>query len=96
MLNYLPVGEAFAVVASNAGASEPPAWWHNLQAQPRAMVDLPSKAVPVRAREAEGDERALLWQRFVEQTAAYEQYAATAERVIPIVILEPTDEEADA
>jgi len=38
----------------------------------------------------------LLWRRFVEQTAAYEQYAATAERVIPIVILEPTDEEADA
>ena len=96
MLNYLPVGEAYAVVASNAGASEPPAWWRNLQARPRAMVDLPSRSLPVRAREADGHERELLWRRFVEQTAAYEQYAATAERVIPIVILEPTDEEADA
>ncbi len=30
MLFYLPDGEAFAVVASNAGAAQAPAWWLNL------------------------------------------------------------------
>src|SRR5438270_9013540 len=31
-------GEGFAVVASNAASQRPPAWWLNLQADPRAQA----------------------------------------------------------
>jgi len=96
MLTYLATGEGFAVVASNAGADAPPAWWLNLQAQPRAQVDLPGRSVRAEARAAAAEERAQLWDRFVERQGLYEQYAAKTEREIPIVILEPSTREADA
>lgn len=96
MLTYIATGEAFAVVASNAGAETPPAWWLNLQAQPQANVDLPGRTVAVEARAAVGHEREQLWSRFVEQQRLYEQYAAMTERAIPIGILEPITGEADA
>ena len=101
MLYYLPAGAGAAVVASNAGSASPPAWWLNLQAQPRAEIDLPAGPRRVLAREATGAERERLWGRFVDQLADYERYAAHAGREIPIVILEPVAEqpvveEADA
>ena len=96
MLSYLPAGEGFAVVASNAGAPYPPAWALNLQAQPEATVDLPARSLRVRARVAGPEERASLWAQFVERVADYERYAEQAEREIPVVILEPIVEEADA
>lgn len=96
MLYYLPAGDGYAVVASNAGAGYAPAWWLNLQARPRAHVDLPSGAVAVQAREAAADEHAELWRRFIECLADYERYAEDAGREVPIVILEPIAEGADA
>ena len=96
MLFYLPHGSGYAVVASNAGAAQAPAWWLNLQAHPQATLDLPDGSTRVRARVAEPQERAALWARFAEQQASYERYAASAEREIPIVILEALPEEADA
>ena len=96
MLSYLPADAGYAVVASNGGASYPPAWWLNLQARPGAAVDLPDGPVIVKAHEAAGAERDVLWRRFVACYAGYERYAETAERDIPIVILEPIAEGADA
>jgi len=96
MLFYLPVGEGYAVVASNAGATYPPAWWLNLQAHPDGLVDVPGRSLAVRARQAAGTERDDLWRRFVERLDGYERYAQSAEREIPIVILEPVTEGADA
>jgi len=96
MLFYLPAGEGYAVVASNAGAAQPPAWWFNLQAQPEATIDLPGQTLAVRAREARETERQELWHGFVERRDDYERYAEVAGREIPIVILEPTDEEGHA
>jgi len=96
LLSYLPAGEGFAVVASNAGAPYPPAWALNLQARPEAIVELPGRSLRVRARVAGPEERASLWARFVERVADYERYAEQAEREIPVLILEPIAEEADA
>ena len=96
MLSHLPVGDGFSVVASNAGAAYPPARWSNLQAHPEATVEVPGRTTRVRARAAGGAERAGPWGRFVERLADYERYAKRAEREIPVVILEPNDEEADA
>jgi deazaflavin-dependent oxidoreductase (nitroreductase family) len=96
MLFYLPAGSGFAVVASNAGANYAPAWWLNLQALPEGVVGVPGRSLPVTAREAAGEEREGLWRQFVQRLADYQRYAETAEREIPIVILEPTEEGADA
>jgi len=96
MLSYLPADEGFAVVASNAGASYLPAWALNLQARPGATVDLPGHSLRVRARVAGPEEHASLWARFTGCFTDYERYAEQAEREIPIFILEPIAEQADA
>ena len=96
MLYYLEDVEHLAVAASNAGADDAPGWWLNLQATPRASVDLPDGPLWVTARETDGAERERLWPRFVACLADYGTYASATDRHIPIVILEPTDEAADA
>ena len=38
-VQYLADGDTFVVVASNAGAARPPAWYLNLRANPHARID---------------------------------------------------------
>jgi deazaflavin-dependent oxidoreductase (nitroreductase family) len=85
---YLRHGDAYAVVASNAGANRPPAWWLNLQADPTADVDVEGKRLHVRARVAEGDEREQLWRRFADANESYERYRGYTERELPVVVLD--------
>jgi deazaflavin-dependent oxidoreductase (nitroreductase family) len=96
MLYYLAEDHDLAVVASNAGAEHDPAWWRNLQSDPRATVDLPGERRAVHAREADAAEHARLWPRFVALLADYERYASVAGRPIPIVILAPAEATSDA
>ena len=51
-------GESLVVIASYGGLDRAPAWWLNLQREPRATVRIGSATRNVVAREAEGDERA--------------------------------------
>jgi deazaflavin-dependent oxidoreductase (nitroreductase family) len=86
---YLPEGDAFAVVASNAGSSRTPAWWLNLQADPNGQVDAEGRRVEVRAREASAEERDRLWPRFIEANESYSHYETYTDRPLPVVLLEP-------
>jgi deazaflavin-dependent oxidoreductase (nitroreductase family) len=87
-LFYLPEGDAFVVVASNAGLDEDPAWWRNLQAMPEAIVELGGREYPVRAREAVGEERDRLYARFEAAADQYRVYRETVTRAIPVIVLE--------
>jgi deazaflavin-dependent oxidoreductase (nitroreductase family) len=96
MLYYLQDGEHLVVAATNAGADAAPSWWLNLQATPKAVVDLPEGPIWITTREADTAERERLWPRLVARHADYQKLANATERHIPMVILEPTDERADA
>ncbi|MGH2489801.1 MAG: nitroreductase/quinone reductase family protein, partial [Candidatus Limnocylindria bacterium] len=48
-LYYIEDGPNLAVVASNAGRDEDPAWWLNLQAHPDAEVEVGKTVRPVQA-----------------------------------------------
>lgn len=88
-LMYLASGEACVVIASNAGEPRHPAWWLNLAAHPRATVQRGGRTTPVIAREAQGEERARLWTRLIQQEPSYDVYRQRTSRQIPVVILEP-------
>jgi deazaflavin-dependent oxidoreductase (nitroreductase family) len=88
-LLYLADGDAFVVAASYAGEPRHPAWWLNLRADPKALVQVGSRVVEVRAREAEGEERARLWRGIVAQDDAFAEYERRTARRIPVVVLEP-------
>ena len=64
---YLADGERLIVIGSNAGHKTAPAWSLNLEANPVAEVELGGERRKVRARIAEGEERAELWRKMNEQ-----------------------------
>jgi deazaflavin-dependent oxidoreductase (nitroreductase family) len=85
----VPDGESFVVIGSHAGEPTHPAWFLNLQANPDVEVQVGSRTRPMRAREAEGEERDRLWRRIVETDHAYQEYQERVTRRIPVVVLEP-------
>jgi F420H(2)-dependent quinone reductase len=89
VLAYVPDGENFAVVPSNAGQDRTPSWWLNLQADPRAEVEVAGQSHAVRARPATPEEQPRLWRAFVDQYGGFEDYTQMTDRDIPVVILEP-------
>jgi deazaflavin-dependent oxidoreductase (nitroreductase family) len=84
---YFHDGDRVTIVASNAGDSRHPAWYHNLRAHP----DVTFGGIPMRAIVVDDEgERARLWvlaDRVFPAFAKYRQEAAKVNRTIPIVQL---------
>lgn len=87
-LIYEPHGDAFLVVASKAGADEPPAWYLNLQADPNATAQVKDQVVRVRARDATPEERPEMWAKMAAAWPDYDEYQKRTDRPIPVVVLE--------
>lgn len=79
----------WVIIASKGGVDKHPAWWHNLKAHPVTTAQVGRERRPVRAREAEGEERERLWKRAVEVYKPYESYQRRTKRRIPVIVLEP-------
>jgi deazaflavin-dependent oxidoreductase (nitroreductase family) len=86
---YLADGENVIVINTNAGNAKVPAWSLNLKANPEAVVERGGRRYPVRARVAEGEERAGLWQQHNEQYAGFDDYQQQLEREASVIVLEP-------
>jgi deazaflavin-dependent oxidoreductase (nitroreductase family) len=86
---YLADGEGFVVINTNAGNAKTPAWSLNLKANPEAEVEVRRKRIEVRARAAEGEERADLWRRHMEQYSGWDYYESKLDREITVFVLEP-------
>lgn len=81
--------ERLIVIGSNAGNARTPAWSYNLQANPDAEVEIRGTRRLVRARVAEGEERAELWRRMNAQYEGFDAYDARTSRDIAVFVLEP-------
>jgi deazaflavin-dependent oxidoreductase (nitroreductase family) len=78
----------YAAVASRGGEPRHPDWYFNLKAHPHLeLQDGPVKHDMV-ARESEGDERELWWERAVTAYPTYAEYQRMTTRQIPVFILE--------
>jgi deazaflavin-dependent oxidoreductase (nitroreductase family) len=82
--------DRWIVVASNGGDDHPPAWWLNLESQPEARVQFRSETVAVKARQATGAERDVLWAKLQASYRYYDRYRERTTREIPVVLLERT------
>ncbi len=87
-LLYIEDAEHLVVIGSNAGDERHPAWWLNLQAQPRARVQIRSRRFDVVARRADPAETARLWPRLVASYAYFDRYREKTRRDIPVILLE--------
>lgn len=89
-LVYLKDRNDLVLIASRAGDSRHPAWYHNLKAHPEVEVLVTCGSGTYIAREAEGPERQRLWAKAVDYYAGYEIYQERADqRRIPVVVLTP-------
>jgi deazaflavin-dependent oxidoreductase (nitroreductase family) len=79
----------YAAVASKGGDDHHPGWYLNLLADPDVTVQDGPEVHALRAREVEGDEKAIWWARAVEVWPAYDDYQQKTDRAIPVVVLEP-------
>ena len=75
---YVADGERLVVISSNGG-NHAPAWSYNLKANPDAEVEIRGERRLVRARVAEGEERAELWQKMNGLYSGFDDY----DRVTP-------------
>jgi deazaflavin-dependent oxidoreductase (nitroreductase family) len=80
---------AYAMVASQGGSPKHPVWYHNLKADPEALVvqDGP-EPFDARARELSGEEREMWWERAVAAYPPYAEYQKKTDRLIPVFLAE--------
>lgn len=80
----------YALVASVGGAPTNPGWYHNITSDPSALMiqDGPEPFDAV-AREVEGDERSIWWDRAVAVYPSYAEYQENTDRVIPVFVASP-------
>jgi deazaflavin-dependent oxidoreductase (nitroreductase family) len=82
----------YALVASLGGAPNNPSWYGNLVADPTAlMIQDGAEPHDFVAKELEGDERALWWDRAVEAYPSYADYQEKTSRVIPVFVASRAD-----
>lgn len=85
-LVYLPDGDRIVIIASNGGADNHPAWFHNVKANPEITVEVgtdkyDATAVPLES----GAERDELFARMAAVSSGFSEYQKKTERVIPVV-----------
>ena len=86
--NFFTQGFYF-LVGSNWGKEQNAAWFHNLMAEPRTMIEVQGMKIPVEARQVEGQEYNQLWKYAIEHHPPYLHYKEMTRRHIPIVVLKP-------
>lgn len=79
---------SYAVVASMGGAPNHPEWYHNLADEAEATIQDGAEVHELVARESGGKEKATWWKRATDVWPAYDDYQASTDRVIPLVLLE--------
>lgn len=77
----------YGLVASKGGAPQHPVWYHNLKADPDAvMVQDGPEPFDAHVREVSGDERATWWDRAVAAYPPYAEYQTNTSRLIPVFV----------
>jgi deazaflavin-dependent oxidoreductase (nitroreductase family) len=92
----LGIADGIAVIASNFGRRDHPAWSRNLQAHPDATVTVRGRERAMHATAAEGERRAEIWRRGLEVYPGFAQYELrAAHRSIVVWLLRPVADPSD-
>jgi deazaflavin-dependent oxidoreductase (nitroreductase family) len=81
-------GDRVVVMASNAGATKAPDWYHNPVADPHVTVEIGDETYESVAVVAEGADRARLWSMITDHFPFFIEHQEKAGREIPVVVLE--------
>jgi len=87
-LGFTRDGERYVVIASFGGSPRHPAWYHNLVADPRVLVEIGPERFEARATPAQGAERERLYAQQAAQIPVFAEYQRMTSREIPVVVIE--------
>jgi F420H(2)-dependent quinone reductase len=88
---YVPYRDGVLLVASLGGAPKNPAWYRNIIKYPDIEVRHRGRAVRLRARLADEDEREALWPICDAAYPPYADYRSRTSRAIPILVCQPDE-----
>lgn len=97
-LCYARDGDRFVVAASNEGADQPPAWFHNLVAEPSVELQVGRRRLSGRAEviEPSHPDHSRLWAAMnATNHGRYDWYQSQTSRLIALVAVTPTGPAAD-
>ena len=80
-----PYRDSIVVSASNSGQESHPAWYLNMQANPRVTVQLGQERYQALAENIPEEEREELWVRIVKMNKHQGEYLDNVSRKIPLV-----------
>ncbi|MEU6237127.1 nitroreductase/quinone reductase family protein [Kitasatospora sp. NPDC047058] len=86
-VTYLRDGARLVVFAANGGRPRHPDWYHNLLAEPTALVEVGAESYRVTATVTEGVERDRLWAQQLLRTPYFRTFQERAGRRIPVLAL---------
>jgi deazaflavin-dependent oxidoreductase (nitroreductase family) len=86
-LVYTKDGDRFIIAASKGGGPTSPDWYHNLVANPSAVIEVGSDVISVEASIATGAERDRLYAQHAANMPQFHEYAKNTTRTIPVVVL---------
>lgn len=89
-LLYLRDGDRVILVASQGGAANNPMWYLNLKANPKVTIQIKDQVLNLTARDATEAEKAEYWPKLVAMYSSFEDYQSWTDRVIPVVICDPS------
>jgi deazaflavin-dependent oxidoreductase (nitroreductase family) len=86
-LGYFMDHGSYIIIASNAGFDTNPAWFYNLRANPRVMIEVRDQQTEAEAEIAEPKKRSTLWGHLISLAPGYANYTKKTAREIPMVVL---------
>jgi deazaflavin-dependent oxidoreductase (nitroreductase family) len=86
-LIYGAIGGEIAIVASKGGADHHPAWYLNVRDSKELRFQIATQAFRATWREPQRAERGTVWDFMVGVFPPYENYQASTNRQIPLVML---------
>jgi deazaflavin-dependent oxidoreductase (nitroreductase family) len=86
---YLRDGDRVVLPASFGGRADHPAWYRNLKADPKVLVQIRGEHLDLVARDATDEERDRYWPPLIRIYPPYKGYREATDRVIPLVVCEP-------
>ena len=84
-------GDTYLVIGSKGGRPTHPAWYLNLDANPKVELQVGADIFPATAHSAAGEERDRLWEQMKSVYPLYDDYKARigTAREIPLVVFTP-------
>ena len=91
-LSYAHIGGEVVIVASKGGSDNHPDWYLNIRESKEIAFQVGTQAFRATWREPAGAEREKIWAFMADCYPFYAKYQASTSRVIPLVMMKPTEE----